>query len=174
MGKSSLLLEMFIWLIPCKLLFCPITINGRDIVIMFHERFLRQKVTYVVVRHEWMHYFCTRQTNRTSCSLSRTGDEWNRFRGELMQLCVRRAVKHFPHRLPPRQWGKAIEGSGWWPFPSFTRRSKPFPRTDWKSPVDQHKNVPNLAQPEQPPYAANLFLRRFFIEQAAPSEQSSL
>lgn len=32
-----------------------------------------------------------------------------------------------------------------------------------KSPVDQHKNVPDLAQPEQLPYAANLFLRRFLL-----------
>ena len=51
-GKSSLLYEMFICLIPCELLFCSITINGRDVVIMFHERFLRQKVTYVVAMHE--------------------------------------------------------------------------------------------------------------------------
>ena len=43
---------MFICLIHCKLLFCLITINGQDIVIMFHERFLRQKVTYVVAMHE--------------------------------------------------------------------------------------------------------------------------
>ena len=70
---------------------------------MFHERFLPSSVTNVVGFEGGMHYLCTRQTNRTSDSeLLRTSDERNRFRGELMHFCVRRAVKHFPHRLDNR------------------------------------------------------------------------
>lgn len=32
-----------------------------------------------------------------------------------------------------------------------------------RAPLTNTKTVPDLAQPEQPPYAANLFLRRFLL-----------
>lgn len=91
-----------------------------------------------------------------------------------MQLCVRRAVKHFPHRYYLDNEVKRLREAADDPSRVLPGGANLFQGLTEKSPVDQHKNVPDLAQPEQPPYAANLFLRRFFIEQAAPSEQSSL